>query len=161
MAAGTAVIGARAAFVLLVAEGTFHGAVAAAVLVFRDDLAQAIQEVNGGRLADRALVATANVDANQQAIEITGQGSTVVLMGLAGPNDAVSVSLLSNLTQDKTIRFSWLYPLQWPTTIRLLEGQKVDTGPIITHSASLEGIGAAIERVLQREDEVIKTVITP
>lgn len=125
------------------------------------DLAQEIQEVNGGRLADRALVATANVDANQQAIEITGQGSTVVLMGLAGPNDAVSVSLLSNLTQDKTIRFSWLYPLQWPTTIRLLDAAKIDTGPIITHKAPLDGIGAAIERVLQREDEVVKTVITP
>ena len=104
--------------------------------------------MNGGRLADRALVATANVDANQQAIEITGQGSTVVLMGLAGPNDAVSLSLLSNLTQDKTIRFSWLYPLQWPTTIRLLDGAKVDTGPIITHTAPLDGISAAIERVL-------------
>ena len=125
------------------------------------DLAEAIQEVNGGRLADRALVATANVDANQQAIEITGQGSTVVLMGLAGPNDAVSLSLLSNLTQDKTIRFSWLYPLQWPTTLRLLDAAKVDTGPIITHTASLDGISAAIERVLQREDEVVKTVIIP
>ena len=125
------------------------------------DLAAAIQEANGGRLADRVLVATANVAANQQAIEISGPGSIVVLMGLAGPNDTISVPLLSNLAQDKTIRFSWLYPLQWPTTIRILETQSIDTGPIITHSASLDGIGAAIERVLQREDEVVKTVITP
>jgi len=125
------------------------------------DLAAAIQEANGGRLADRVLVATANVDANQQAIEISGPGSIVVLMGLAGPNDTISVPLLSNLAQDKTIRFSWLYPLQWPTTIRILETQKIDTGPIITHSASLDGISAAIERVLQREDEVVKTVIKP
>lgn len=125
------------------------------------DLAAAIQEVNGGRLADRVLVATANVAANQQAIEISGPGSIVVLMGLAGPNDTISVPLLSNLAQDKTIRFSWLYPLQWPTTIRILETQKIDTGPIITHSASLDGISSAIERVLQREDEVVKTVITP
>ena len=125
------------------------------------NLAESIMEVNGGRLADRALVATANVEANQQAVEITGQGSTVVLMGLAGPSDAVSVPLLSNLTMDKTIRFSWLYPLQWPTTIRLLEAAKIDTGPIITHKAPLDGIGAAIERVLEREDEVVKTVITP
>jgi threonine dehydrogenase-like Zn-dependent dehydrogenase len=43
----------------------------------------------------------------------------------------------------------------------VLETAKVDTGPIITHSASLEGIGPAIERVLQREDEVVKTVIKP
>jgi L-iditol 2-dehydrogenase len=125
------------------------------------DLAAAIQEANGGRLADRVLVATANVDANQQAIEISGPGSIVVLMGLAGPNDTISVPLLSNLAQDKTIRFSWLYPLQWPTTIRILENESIDTGPIITHSASLDGIGSAIERVLQREDEVVKTVIKP
>jgi len=125
------------------------------------DLATAIQEANGGRLADRVLVATANVEANQQAIEISGPSSIVVLMGLAGPNDAISVPLLSNLAQDKTIRFSWLYPLQWPTTIRILENTKVDTSPIITHSAPLDGIGPAIERVLQREDEVVKTVIKP
>src|ERR671936_724147 len=125
------------------------------------DLAQAIQEVNDGHLADRVLVATANVEANQQAIEISGLGSVVVLMGLAGPNDAISVPLLSNLAQDKTIRFSWLYPLQWPTTIQILEAAKIDTGPIITHSASLAEIGPAIERVLLREDDVVKTVIKP
>jgi threonine dehydrogenase-like Zn-dependent dehydrogenase len=125
------------------------------------DLAAAIQEANAGRLADRVLVATANVDANQQAIEISGPGSIVVLMGLAGPNDTISVPLLSNLAQDKTIRFSWLYPLQWPTTIRILETASIDTGPIITHSAPLDGISSAIERVLQREDDVVKTVITP
>ena len=69
--------------------------------------------------------------------------------------------LLSNLYLDKTIRFSLLYPLQWPTTIRLLEGKIVDTSKIITHSATLDGIAPAIERVLNRDDAVIKTVITP
>jgi threonine dehydrogenase-like Zn-dependent dehydrogenase len=125
------------------------------------DLTAAIEEANGGRLADRVLVATANVEANQQAVEISGPGSVVVLMGLAGPNDTISVPLLGNLTQDKTIRFSWLYPLQWPTTIGILETASIDTGPIITHSAPLDGIASAIERVLQREDEVVKTVIKP
>lgn len=125
------------------------------------DLAEAIKEANGGALADRVLVATASVDANQQAIEISGPGSVVILMGLAGPSDTISVPLLSNLYQDKTIRFSLLYPLQWPKTIGLLEGKKVDTSKIITHSASLEEIAPAIERVLKREDEVVKTVIKP
>jgi threonine dehydrogenase-like Zn-dependent dehydrogenase len=125
------------------------------------DLAEAIKEANGGALADRVLVATASVEANQQAIEISGPGSVVILMGLAGPTDAISVPLLSNLYQDKTIRFSLLYPLQWPKTIRLLEETKVDTSKIITHSATLEEIAPAIERVLKREDEVVKTVIKP
>jgi L-iditol 2-dehydrogenase len=125
------------------------------------DLAKAIQDVNGGALADRALVATASVTANQQAVDLTGPGSVVILMGLAGPSDAISVPLLSNLYLDKTIRFSLLYPLQWPTTIRILEDAKVDTGKIITHSADLEGIAPAIKRVLNRDDEVVKTVIKP
>ncbi len=125
------------------------------------DLAQAIKDANDGALADRVLVATASVAANQQAVEISGNRSVVVLMGLAGPNDAISVPLLSNLYQDKTIRFSILYPLQWPKTIRLLEGRKVDTSRIITHSASLDGIAPAIQRVLNREDAVVKTVIKP
>jgi threonine dehydrogenase-like Zn-dependent dehydrogenase len=85
----------------------------------------------------------------------------VILMGLAGPEDAISVPLLSNLYLDKTIRFSLLYPLQWPKTIRILEDRKIDTGKIITHSATIEGIAPAIERVLNRDDAVIKTVITP
>jgi L-iditol 2-dehydrogenase len=125
------------------------------------DVAKEIQEVNNGALADRVLVATASVAANQQAIEVSGPGSTVILMGLAGPEDAISVPLLSNLYLDKTIRFSLLYPLQWPKTIRILEDQKIDTGKIITHSATIEGIAPAIERVLNRDDAVIKTVITP
>jgi len=125
------------------------------------DLGKAIQDVNGGALADRVLVATASVQANQQAIEISGPASVVVLMGLAGPDDAISLPLLSNLYLDKTIRFSLLYPLQWPTAIKILAGKTVDTSKIITHSASLDGIAPAIERVLNRDDEVIKTVIKP
>ena len=125
------------------------------------DVAKAIQDENGGALADRVLVGTAAVEANQQAIEISGNASVVVLMGLAGPEDAVTVPLLSNLYQDKTIRFSLLYPLQWPKTIRILEDAKVDTGKIITHSATLEEIAPAIERVLNRDDAVVKTVIRP
>jgi threonine dehydrogenase-like Zn-dependent dehydrogenase len=125
------------------------------------DVAGAVKEANGGQLADRVLVATASLEANQQAIEISGNGSTVVLMGLAGPNDAISVPLLSNLIQDKTIRFSWLYPLQWPRTIQILQDDKIATDKIITHSASLGGIGDAISRVLNRDDDVLKTVIKP
>ncbi len=125
------------------------------------DVAEAVKDANGGDLADRVLVATASVQANQQAIDISGNGSTVVLMGLAGPDDKVSVPLLSNLYQDKTIRFSLLYPLQWPTTIKILEDTMVDTSKIITHSATLDGIAPAIERVVGREDAVVKTVIKP
>src|SRR5436190_20810597 len=51
------------------------------------ELPEALRDVNGGQLADRVLVGTASREANQQAIEISGNASIVVLMGLAGPND--------------------------------------------------------------------------
>ncbi len=126
-----------------------------------DDLADKVREANGGNLADRVIVATGSMGANQQALEISGPGSTVIYMGVTGPEDAVNVPMLTSLIQDKTIRFSLWYPFQWPRTISMLTHASVDTGPIITHSAPLDGIGAAIERVVNREDGVLKTVITP
>ena len=126
-----------------------------------DDLAEKVQEANGGRLADRVIVATGSMSANQQALEISGPGSTVIFMGVTGPEDAVNVPMLTSLIQDKTIRFSLWYPFQWPRTIGILAHNELDTGPIITHSASLDGIGAAIERVVNREEGVLKTVIKP
>ena len=126
-----------------------------------DDLAARIQEATGGRLADRVIVATGSIPANQQALEISGPGSMVVFMGVTGPTESVSVPMLTSLIQDKTIKFSLWYPNQWPTTINLLAQKQVDTAKIITHSAPLDGIGAAIKRVVDREDGVLKTVIKP
>ena len=124
-------------------------------------MAEQVQGANDGALADKAIVATGSMDANQEALAVTGPGSTVVYMGVTAPDAAVSVPMLTSLIQDKTIRFSLWYPFQWPTTLRLLADQQVDTGKIITHTADLEGIGAAIERVVNREDNVVKTLITP
>jgi threonine dehydrogenase-like Zn-dependent dehydrogenase len=126
-----------------------------------DDLGERIQEANDGRLADRVIVATSSMGANQQALEISGPGSTVIFMGVTGPQEAVQVPMLTSLIQAKTIRFSLWYPFQWPRTIGMLAHQEIDTGPIITHSAPLDGIGAAIGRVVNREEGVLKTVIKP
>jgi L-iditol 2-dehydrogenase len=124
-------------------------------------IAEQVQAANDGALADKAIVATGSMDANQEALAVTGPGSTVVYMGVTAPDANVQVPMLTSLIQDKTIRFSLWYPYQWPTTLRILADSKVDTGKIITHSAKLDGIGPAIERVVAREDDVIKTVITP
>ncbi len=124
-------------------------------------VAERVQAANHGALADKAIVATGSMDANQEALEVTGPGSTVVYMGVTAPDATVAVPMLTSLIQDKTIRFSLWYPFQWPTTIRLLAEAQIDTARIITHSADLEEIGPAIERVVNREDEVVKTLITP
>jgi 2-desacetyl-2-hydroxyethyl bacteriochlorophyllide A dehydrogenase len=132
-----------------------------ASLYFSDDVPTAIREMNHGELADRAIVATAVQSAVQDALSVTGNGSTIVYLGLAGPEDTVHVPTLASLVMDKTIRFSWLYPNQWPSTIRLLREGIVDTSKIITHSIPLEQIDAGIRQVVAREDGVIKIVVKP
>jgi L-iditol 2-dehydrogenase len=123
------------------------------------ELANEIRERNNGNLSDRVLVATGSIQAHSQALEISGGGSVVVFMGLTGPEDRVEVPLLANLYQDKTIRFSWQYPYRWPETIRTLERRRIATDKLITHRVTLDGIAEAIERVLAREDHVIKTTV--
>jgi threonine dehydrogenase-like Zn-dependent dehydrogenase len=125
------------------------------------DLSASIQGVNAGELADRAIVATASEDATQGALDVTGNGSTIVYMGLAGPNDVVKLPMLASLAMDKTIRFSWLYPNQWPNTIRLLREGVVDTSKIITHSIELDRIDEGIRQVVARDDGVIKIIVKP
>jgi L-iditol 2-dehydrogenase len=124
-------------------------------------IADQVTAANDGALADKAIVATGAMDANQEALAVTGPGSTVVFMGVTAPDAKVEVPMLTSLIQDKTIRFSLWYPYQWPTTIRILADAKVDTGKIITHTAKLDGIGDAIDRVVNREDDVVKTLVTP
>jgi threonine dehydrogenase-like Zn-dependent dehydrogenase len=123
-----------------------------------EDLGAALMERHG-RLPDRVIVATGSIPANEEALTVSGPGATIVFMGVTGPEDTVAVPMLASLIGDKTIRFSLWYPFQWPRTIALLEQGVVDTAPIITHRTSLEGLSESIERVMYREDGVIKTVV--
>jgi threonine dehydrogenase-like Zn-dependent dehydrogenase len=144
-------MGADHAFNIADASSPYHTA----------DLAASIREVNAGEPAERAIVATASEDATQGALEVTGNGSTIVYMGLAGPDDVVKLPMLASLAMDKTIRFSWLYPNQWPNTIRLLREGLVDTSKIITHSIALDKIDEGIRQVVARDDGVIKIIVKP
>jgi len=125
------------------------------------DLSEQVRAANDGALADKVIVATSSMAANQEALAVSGPGSTVVYMGVTSPDAKVELPMLSSLIQDKTIRFSLWYPFQWPTTIRILAGARIDTGKLITHTAPLDGIAQAIERVVNREDGVIKTLVKP
>lgn len=129
------------------------------VNVSGSDLAAAI-EAEYGQLADRVIVATSSLAANEEAFQLCAPGATIVFMAVTGPDDTVAVPMLDSLIADRTIRFSLWYPNQWPRTIKLLERQIVDTGPIITTHASLDDLSGAIGRQVAREDGAIKTIVT-
>jgi len=126
-----------------------------------EDLTASIAEAHAGEPADRAIVATSVPEATRQALEITGNGSVVVYMGLSGPEDRVSVPLLDSLVMEKTIRFSWLYPNQWPKTIRTMRDGIVDVDRLITHGIGLDRINEGITQLGERGDGVVKMMVRP
>ena len=64
------------------------------------------------------------------------------------------------MLHDKTIRFSWLAPTTWPEAIDAIATGKVRVEPIQTHQMPLENLAEAIRMLRDRDDGMIKTLIT-
>ena len=124
-----------------------------------EDLNEYIKSVNNGCLAARAIVATANVNAMQQALEITGPRATIVMFGLAGPEDRLSVPVLDFIVNDKIIKFSWLSPLVWPETVAAIATGKVDVSKLVTHKFSLKDAEKGIQFMKNGKGNKMKGVV--
>ena len=92
------------------------------------DLKAAIADVSHGLLAERAIVPTSSNDAFEQAIDITGGAAIIVHFGLPDAGDVIKVPALATHTIDKEIRFSWLAPGVWPTTIAMIAERAAQPG---------------------------------
>ena len=124
-----------------------------------EDLGAAIQELNNGELADRAITATSSLDAIHTALEVTGRHATVVIFGLPGDTDVMQVPILDTILDDKTIRFSWLAPDTWEEAVQLISSGDVNMDKIISHEFSLESLVEGITKVRNREDGCTKGLI--
>lgn len=123
------------------------------------DVVAEIRKLNGGALADRAILATGNMDALQDALKTTGACATIVFFGQAGPEDKLSVPVLETLKAEKTLKFSWLAPLVWDTTFKLIASGQVNLKPIITHEFSLKDAEKGIVHMIETKEPKVKGVI--
>jgi len=125
------------------------------------NLTEEIKELSKGKMADRVICATGNVDAMQEALKISGRRSIIVYFGLPGPEDLLKIPVLDSLMMDKAIRFSWLSPLTWPTAIQSLATGLINVKRLITHRFSLEDTLKGLQTIRNREGNVMKGVIIP
>ena len=123
------------------------------------DVAARVKELNGGELAQRAILATGNMSALQDALLVTGACSTIVYFGQAGPDDKLEVPVLDSLKSEKTLKFSWLAPLVWDKVFKLVDSGQVDLSKIITHEFSLEDAEKGIKFMRESSDPKVKGVI--
>jgi threonine dehydrogenase-like Zn-dependent dehydrogenase len=123
------------------------------------DLAAFIRDHNAGELADRAITSTSSLSAIDQAMEITGRASTLVIFGLPGDKDVIKMPALQCMLMDKTIRYSWLAPTSWPAAVDAIASGKVRLEPLQTHRFPLEALAQAICDLRDRAGGAVKTLI--
>lgn len=126
---------------------------------YAEDVVKKIRELTAGCMAERVIVPTSSLDAMQAAIEVAGNGATIVYFGLPGPDDRIQVPALSSITSDKTIKFSWLAPLVWPTAIKAVATGLVDVKKIFTHRFSLEDCEKGIQFMKYGKGDKIKGLV--
>lgn len=97
------------------------------------DIGAALARMTGGRQADRVVVPTNDMAALQQALDISGPGSTIVYFGLPGPGDDIRIPALDTIQADKTIKFAWLAPLVWPEATAAVATGRVDVSRLVSH----------------------------
>lgn len=127
---------------------------------YTDDLKKKIGELTNDKFADVVMTPTGSVPAMESAFEISGRRSRIVFFGLPGANDFIRIPALNTIFWDKSIMFSWLAPLTWPTALQALANKLVDVEPLITHSMKLENLVQGIADVKSRAGDVMKAVVT-
>jgi threonine dehydrogenase-like Zn-dependent dehydrogenase len=125
------------------------------------DLKAAIADVTHGQLAERAIVPTSSNDAFEQSIGITAGAAIIVHFGLPDEADVIHIPALATHTADKEIRFSWLAPGVWPTTIRMIQEGLLNLEPLVSKAVPLSEAATAIINLRARKDDPIKVQVTP
>lgn len=126
---------------------------------YAEDVAEKVCELNGGKPAQRSIVATSNMDALQDALKVTGACSTIVYFGLPGPEDMLKVPVLNAIQSERTLKFSWLAPLCWDNVFAVMASGQVNLAPVITSRFSLKDAETGIKYMKESSDNKVKGVI--
>jgi L-iditol 2-dehydrogenase len=128
---------------------------------YAKDLKAAIADVTHGQLAERAIVPTSSNDAFEQSIDITAGAAIIVHFGLPNEGDVIHIPALATHTADKEIKFSWLAPGVWPTTIAMIANGLLNLEPLVSRAVPLSEAATAIINLRARKDDPIKVQVTP
>ena len=126
---------------------------------YQTDLSTYVRDFTQGKMIEKVIVPTGALSAMQQALAVSGKKSNVVFFGLPGANAKLEIPMLQTLQMEKTLQFSWLAPLMWPSAIQAIKEKKVDLKRLITHQFKLEDLETAIRMIDARKQNVIKSIV--
>lgn len=120
----------------------------------------AVAEWTGGRGADVVIEATNSPDGFEHAVESVRIGGEIVLVGIPKGN---MYELTASTARRKgvTIKFCRRMGDVYPRAIQMVDTDRVDLDPIMTHRFSLEEAPEALALQSRYDDGVIKAMVHP
>jgi threonine dehydrogenase-like Zn-dependent dehydrogenase len=125
------------------------------------DLKAKVAEMSDGQFADAVITPTGAVEAMESAFDLSGRRARIVFFGLPADNAVIRIPALRTIFWDKTVHFSWLAPLTWPTALNAVNGHLVDLKKLITGVVKLKDLSGGIRGVRDRVGNPLKVIVTP
>lgn len=120
---------------------------------------QMIKEYTDGIGADFVIVATGNMKAIRQALEIARKGGKIMLFGVPPKGSIIDMDLNYLFFNELSILTSgYCSEIETNKALELIESKKVDVKPLITHRFPIERAAEAFE--LAHKGDAMKIVIT-
>ena len=124
-----------------------------------DDLFDKIRAITHVDGADVVIECAGNIHAVDQAFRATRRGATVVLFSVPRPNIKYEMLLMEVYSKELTIHGSFINPDTHQRAINLINSNRINLKPLITHRFPLPKIKEAIES--QMSDSSIKVLVVP
>ena len=125
---------------------------------FVDDPRSAVNSLSS-RGVDVVIECVGNTSATRQAFEVADKGATLVLFSVPKPGATFPIDLFDVFSKELKIVGSFINPDTQQRAVNLINGNKLNISPLITHRYGLEDVEAAILK--QMDDESIKVLVTP
>ncbi|MHC4466913.1 MAG: zinc-dependent alcohol dehydrogenase [Planctomycetota bacterium] len=120
-----------------------------------------ITELSDGQLADAVIIPTGSVEAMESAFELSGRKARIVFFGLPADDAIVRVPAAQTIFNDKTVHFSWLAPLMWPTALDAIGRGLVDVKSLASSIIPLEELEQGLRDVKARAGNPMKVLVQP
>ncbi|MGQ9631367.1 MAG: zinc-dependent alcohol dehydrogenase [bacterium] len=132
----------------------------ATVNVRDEDISKAAGDLTDGRMMDVVVEATGDPKAIEDALKIIRPGGRIVLLGKFAGGQA-HVDWDKVVIQEIEVVGSLGSPNVWREAIDLLESGRIRTRPLISLRLPLRDAEEAIQKIIRRDEGIVKVVLDP
>ena len=132
------------------ADGVINGS--------RDDAVKKVMELTGGMGCDLVIETAGTEITTRQAVQMTKQGATIVLVGYSKTGEIkmpISLALDKELTFKTVFRYRHIYPM----AIDAVASGRVNLKGIVTNEFALDDIQEAMDESVNNKADIVKAVV--